>query len=78
MFKVVSIYIIRNALGKTIGSRAQLVASLANSLQIQVFNFFYSQLADYLTERENHRTDTEFEDSMIAKTFLFQVEFAFV
>lgn len=71
--KVVSIYIIRNALGKTIGSRAQLVASLANSLQIQVFNFFYSRLADYLTERENHRTDTEFEDSMIAKTFMFQV-----
>lgn len=71
--QVISIYIIRNALAKSIGSDAQLVASLANSIQIQVFNFLYSKLADYLTERENHRTDTEFEDSMIAKTFLFQV-----
>jgi hypothetical protein len=69
---VISIYIIRNALAKSIGSQAQLVASSANALQIQVFNFLYSLLADYLTERENHRTDTEFEDSMIAKTFLFQ------
>jgi hypothetical protein len=71
--QVISIYIVRNALAKSIGSQAQLVASLANALQIQIFNYLYSLLADSLTERENHRTDTEFEDSMIAKTFLFQV-----
>ncbi|CAE7679401.1 Ano4, partial [Symbiodinium microadriaticum] len=37
-----------------------------------VFNFIYSKVADILTARENHRTDTEFEDSMISKLFLFQ------
>lgn len=35
-------------------------------------NFVYSDIAITLTERENHRTETEFEDSLIAKLFAFQ------
>lgn len=31
-----------------------------------------SIVANALSERENHRTDTQYEDSMIAKIFIFQ------
>lgn len=67
-----SIYVIRAALTPDMGSDAQYVASILNAIQIQVFNFLYSMIADFLTERENHRTDTEFEDAMIQKLFVFQ------
>eukprot|EP00604_Paraphysomonas_vestita_P001703 CAMPEP_0174817746 /NCGR_PEP_ID=MMETSP1107-20130205/254_1 /TAXON_ID=36770 /ORGANISM="Paraphysomonas vestita, Strain GFlagA" /LENGTH=652 /DNA_ID=CAMNT_0016028733 /DNA_START=1071 /DNA_END=3029 /DNA_ORIENTATION=+ len=69
---VTSIYIIKRALAEPLGSNAQTVASILNSVQISVFNLIYSFVADKLTERENHRTDTEYEDSMISKLFLFQ------
>lgn len=49
-----------------------IVASLANAIQIQVMNMVYGGLALKLNDYENHRTDTEYEDSLIAKTFVFQ------
>eukprot|EP01031_Cornospumella_fuschlensis_P027354 gene27354-33040_t len=70
---VVSIYILRYALSSDIGdSNAQTVASICNALQIQIVNYIYSIVANALSERENHRTDTQYEDSMIAKIFIFQ------
>src|SRR5690606_17396314 len=51
---------------------AATVASLANALQIQVMNYVYGEIAVYLTKQENHRTDTQYEDSLIAKLFAFQ------
>ena len=54
------------------GSSAQTVASILNAAQIQIFNFLFQFLAAVLTNRENHRTDTQYEDAMIAKLFLFQ------
>jgi hypothetical protein len=92
--QVVSIYVMRRALSKPLGSGAQTLASIINSVQIMIFNFIYSKVADILTTRENHRwcflateslhlictsprrTDTQFEDSMISKLFLFQVQHA--
>ena len=38
----------------------------------QVMNIIYGGMAISLTDHENHRTDTEYEDSLIAKTFVFQ------
>lgn len=53
---VVSIYVIRYTIAGDVGtSNAQLVASIANALQIQVMNFIYSFVANALSERENHR-----------------------
>lgn len=48
------------------------IASIANAVQITILNFVYGELATALTNRENHRTDTEYEDSLIAKIFVFQ------
>jgi hypothetical protein len=35
-------------------------------------NAVYGDMAITMTERENHRTDTDFEDALIAKLFAFQ------
>ena len=43
-----------------------------NGIFIIIFNQIYSRLAETFTIWENHRTETEFEDALIIKTFLFQ------
>jgi hypothetical protein len=47
-------------------------ASTVNAIQIMVMNNVYSTIAAKLNHFENHRTDTEYEDHLIGKTFLFQ------
>lgn len=69
---VASIYILRFNLYSTIGSDASIVASVINAIQITILNIIYGKVAVRLTRRENHRTDTEYEDSLIAKIFVFQ------
>ena len=51
---------------------SSVIASVLLALQIQILNGFFSDVAIRLTNKENHRTDTEYEDSLIAKTFMFQ------
>jgi hypothetical protein len=46
--------------------------STINAIQIQLFNFCYNIIAVKLTELENHRTQSEFENSLIMKTYVFQ------
>lgn len=48
------------------------ITALINAVQIQVLNAVYNIVAIKLTEYENHRTDTAYEDALIAKTFIFQ------
>ncbi|OQS02860.1 hypothetical protein THRCLA_04808 [Thraustotheca clavata] len=48
------------------------IASTLNAIQIQVMNGLYMSIAVKLNNYENHRTDTEYEDNLIAKAFLFQ------
>ena len=70
---VIGVFIIRALLYKTsVGSYSSFVASLLNSFTITVFNFLYSHVSTKLTNFENHRTDTVYEDSMITKLFMFQ------
>ena len=49
-------------------------ASHAHSpcLSPQLLNLIYGRVARYLNKMENHATQTEFEDNLIAKTFCFQ------
>jgi hypothetical protein len=49
-----------------------IIASVLNALQIQIFNSLYGDYARTLNDYENYRTDTEYEDALIAKTFIFQ------
>ncbi|XP_017778600.1 PREDICTED: anoctamin-1 isoform X2 [Nicrophorus vespilloides] len=43
-----------------------------NLICIFILNYFYNMLAEYLTETELHRTQTEHEDSLTLKIYLFQ------
>jgi hypothetical protein len=67
-----SIYVLKFALQNDIGSTASTVASILNTVQITIFNMIYSVMAIELTNAENLRTDTQYEDSMIVKLFVFQ------
>lgn len=49
-----------------------ILASVANSVNILVASALYTTLADWMNDNENHRTDTEYEDALILKTFMFQ------
>lgn len=49
------------------------IAAVANALQIQIFNLISQKVAYTLNDWELHRTDTQYEDALIAKTFLFQL-----
>jgi len=69
---VVGIYVMRYQLELRNFPQAQTLCSVVNALQIQLLNALYGFLANEMSERENHRTDTKFEDSMITKIFLFQ------
>ncbi|KAF0686061.1 Aste57867_22123 [Aphanomyces stellatus] len=48
------------------------IGATLNAVQIQIMNGIYSTIAVRLNNFENHRTETEYEDNLIAKTFLFQ------
>jgi hypothetical protein len=50
-----------------------IVGSVLNVMQISFMEMVFEVVARRLTNNENHRTDTEYEDSLIFKTFLFQV-----
>jgi len=51
---------------------APIIASVANAVQIQIMNALYYNIALSLNAMENHRTDTIYEDNLIAKIFVFQ------
>jgi len=48
-----------------------MIASLMNAMQIQILNQIFQGVAEYLTDNENHRTDTKHEDALISKVFIF-------
>lgn len=52
---------------------APIVGSLLNSVVIVTLNMLYQKVAIGLNDYENHRTDTEYEDYLIGKIFLFQM-----
>lgn len=69
---VASIYVLRYSLQADIGANASTVASILNTIQITILNTIYQFVATALTDSENHRTDTEYEDNLITKLFMFQ------
>ena len=48
-----------------------ILADVMNALSIAVLDVVYKEVAMKMTSFENHRTQTSFNDSMIAKLFLF-------
>eukprot|EP00904_Undaria_pinnatifida_P001459 jgi/Undpi1/11313/HiC_scaffold_30.g13611.m1 len=54
--------------GRTWGG---IITSIINSVQIQILNALYKKIAVSLNDFENHRTSTEYEDSLVIKLFCF-------
>jgi anoctamin-10/anoctamin-7 len=69
---VASIYVLRYSLQADVGANASTIASILNTIQITLLNMAYQFVATALTDSENHRTDTEYEDNLITKLFMFQ------
>jgi hypothetical protein len=55
--------------GTPIGSP---LCGLINAIQIFVLNSVYKSVAQKLNDFENHRTESEYENNLIVKVFLFQ------
>ena len=49
------------------------IGSLINVLSINAFSLIYDQVAVKLNNWENHRTNTQYEDALITKTFVFEM-----
>jgi len=70
---VVSIFFLRKTLqAANLGQGGNLIAAVVQAVQIQVLNYVYSLVSEKLNEYENHRTSSEFENSLIIKSFLFK------
>jgi anoctamin-10/anoctamin-7 len=68
---VVSIFLLRRAM-KRYKTAGLIITSVINAVQIQVLNFIYALVANQLNNWENHRTQSDWENALIAKTFLFK------
>ena len=69
----VAVLSIRLLLQRTITSfGGGLVGGVINAVFIIGMNIFWAITAQIMTEWENHRTETKFNDSLILKTFTFQ------
>ena len=69
-----AIYIFKSYLyshSKESAEMASIVSSVLTAASIQFWGFIYSFLSNTLTDYENHKTDTDYQDSMIAKNFAF-------
>ena len=67
------IYVLRFFINDRIGtSEASYVASALTTALILTMNTIYQVIAKKLTDHENHRTDTQYEDALSAKIFVFQ------
>lgn len=51
---------------------ATYVSAILNAVQIQVLNQVYGRAAVFMNNFENHRTDSDYENALIAKNFLFK------
>lgn len=66
------IFLIRKVLSSSGFLVGIVVSSIIFAILIQLFNPLYMRLAVRLNDKENHRTDTEYEDALISKMFIFQ------
>lgn len=50
----------------------RLIFQVINALIVEIVNMAFSTLARKLTDRENHRTDTEYQSFLLAKVMVFK------
>jgi len=72
---IVGVFVLRAALAHTTLELGTIlaIAGVVNGLQIQIFNFVYAKISVNLNDYENHRTDSQYENYLIGKSFGFKV-----
>ncbi|KAJ1396497.1 calcium-activated chloride channel-domain-containing protein [Ochromonadaceae sp. CCMP2298] len=65
-------YLVNNDFTGTLLTLGNGLVSVLQAVSIVVLNTFYSNMAVDLNNNENHRTDTEYDDSLIGKLYVFQ------
>lgn len=77
MIAVIAIMLYRSVLSRSedvfVKTYAHRIAALLNALQIQVLNFMYEKVSQKLTDMENHKTSTSYQNSMNIKSFIFKM-----
>lgn len=69
---VVAIFVFRKVLVEWDPQWGNILTAFINAIQIQILNVIYGMVSNKLNDYENHRTDSEYENALIAKTFLFK------
>jgi len=69
---VVGIMLFRKVLDNLEPTLGPTLTGIINAIQIAILNFIYGKTAKLLNDYENHRTETEYENALISKTFLFK------
>ena len=74
IFSTLSILYLKLVLSheERMGKRGAIVAALINTFSIMTFSIVYKWIATKLTDFENHRTQTMYDDSLLIKNFLFE------
>eukprot|EP00039_Didymoeca_costata_P024303 m.9964 g.9964 ORF g.9964 m.9964 type:complete len:1015 (-) comp4172_c0_seq2:27-3071(-) len=54
------------------GAVASILPSIVNTITIFIFSILYEKLAFILNDFENHRTQTQYNDNLVRKLFMFQ------
>lgn len=55
-----------------VNSNSAILISILQSVVIMILNKMFSNAATYATDRENHRTQSSYENSLILKRFVFE------
>lgn len=69
---VILVFAFRFFIVENVGAQLAGVTGVVNGIMIAVFNAIYTGIAIKLNDWENHKTDTEYDDSLIIKNFAFQ------
>lgn len=70
LFWIGALFALRHRFHQESGGR--LTFQIINAVSVEVINAIFTRIARWLTERENHRTDSEVAYHMMAKTLVFK------
>ena len=69
---VIGIFLLRIVLVQWNAEYGAIITSIVNAVQIQILNFVYGKISIALNDFENYRTETEYANALIIKSFLFK------
>jgi len=72
VLSVVGIFILRKFLTEWNSQFGSYLTAVINAVQIHILNYVYRRISVILNDYENHRTESQYENALIAKNFVFK------